>query len=299
MLPALLEPIPASLEASILSKAEAAMPKPDVAAAPAPGASSGGGGGAKVFRFLAGPQLAIAASLVLVAGAAALYAGATRMSKRAESVAQAPAPAAADNDRSAASVAATTTAAAPAQVAAPEPMPMSSGAAAAGVVATSEAAKDPAFAQAKAAFDDGRYAEACPQLDALAKANPEADFYAARCISHNRGCLAAVPRFDSNARRNPGTETGSRAALESARCFRSIGDSRAIARYAALKNDTYVGDEAQSDIAPAQVAAKAATAPPPATPAATAAAPAKGSPARPLARPTAATKPAANADSAQ
>src|SRR5439155_8397022 len=115
--------------------------------------------------------------------------------------------------------------------------------------------------------------------------DPEADLYAAKCVQKNKGCMAAAPRFDANAQRNAGTETGSRAALEAARCYRVMGDARAQQRYAALKDDAYVADEVQADTTPATVAArKAAVA---ATPPAATAAPAKPAAAAPAQAPCA------------
>src|SRR5439155_5342000 len=110
----------------------------------------------------------------------------------------------------------------------------------------------------------------------------------------NKGCMAAAPKFDQTAQKNVGTETGSRAALEAARCYRAMNDARAQTRFAELQNDTYVGNEAQQEsAAPAQMAARKAVVAPAATATATA-----GAAAKPAARPAPkAAKPASAADS--
>ncbi|HEY8079530.1 MAG TPA: hypothetical protein VIF62_35610 [Labilithrix sp.] len=243
----LVVPSPPGLEAKIMgavAKAEAAK------RAPAQGGA--------VIRFLARPQLALAAAFVLVAGAALVYGGSRTMdSSRSASVAgnAEPAPAAsaaAEKDMApppAAMAMATTTAA-----------------------ASGAAAEDPAFVAARSAFENGQTADACPKLAELGKTNDAAALYATRCLARTKGCAAAAPRFDAVAQRNVGNETGARAQLEAARCYRSMGDPRGNSRLVALEDDPWVGDDAKNDLQPPAVAARKATTAPAAaaTPASTA-----------------------------
>ncbi len=253
---ALIVPAPEGLEAKVLAAAAAATPKPR--------AQDGG----KVIRFLARPQLALAAGFVLVAGAALFYGG-TRMRSRPAAVA----------DQSEAKA-----------TPAPSATAVAEGVAAPTAAASAAApADDPAVVAARTAFENGQYGSACTQLDALAKTNDVADLYATKCLARTKGCAAAAPRFDGVAQRNVGNETGSRAELEAARCYRAINDARANERYAALKDDPWVGDEAKNDQAPAAVAARKAIVaqPPAATAASQAGARAAGGVARPAPRPAA------------
>jgi len=68
-----------------------------------------------------------------------------------------------------------------------------------------------------------------------------ADLVSARSQRDARGCRAAVARFDDIARRSAGTPVGWQALLESAICYRSIGDiANARTRLNALLNiDSY------------------------------------------------------------
>jgi hypothetical protein len=269
LLPALMEPVPDSLEARILSAAESVKPKTAQAAPP---------GGAKIFRFLSAPVLAAAAGLILVIGAATLFGGAAMMksASRPASVVAEPSPMASATVAATADQPQATPPSAPAVAAAGE------------TAASASPSSDPQLASAKAAYASGKFGEACPKFDLLAANDPEADLYAARCVQRKQGCMAAAPRFDATAQRNAGTETGSRAALEAARCYRAMSDARAKLRYAALENDPYVGDEAQNDQQPAVASRKAAAPPPPAATAAPAQAGQASKP--PMARP--ATRPA-------
>jgi hypothetical protein len=255
-----LEPVPDSLEARILAAVDAAVPPP--VRAPVRTA-----GGAKVFAFLAKPQLAVAAGFILVLGAAMLY---TMQSAKREAPS---ATAAADREMAPMSPAATATAAASAMVvAAGEPMPAPPPAATAAGPAEAKPS-DPAFASAKVLYDDGNCRQALPKLEAIAKTSPEADLDAARCVERLKGCAAAAPRYDATAQRNTGTEIGSRATLESARCYRTSGNTQlARARYEALSGDPYGAAEAKSNLdaldqprAAAGRPAAPATAKPPAT----------------------------------
>jgi hypothetical protein len=88
-----------------------------------------------------------------------------------------------------------------------------------------------------------------PKLDALKSSVPEAELYAARCIAKTSGCAAAAPRFDSAAASNAGTEVGSRAALEGARCYEATGDlAEARKRLVAVKDEGVLEAEATKEL---------------------------------------------------
>jgi len=110
-------------------------------------------------------------------------------------------------------------------------------------------ADDRAFAAAKALYSQARYNEALPKFEALKANNPEADLYAARCIAKTRGCAAATARFDDAAKNNSGTETGSRADIEGARCYQAGGDTLAARkRLESAQNDGFLAIEAKSEL---------------------------------------------------
>ncbi len=193
-----------------------------------------------VLRFLARPQLAMAASFVLVAGAAVYLMTnsrtseaptATRSAERADEPASQPASAPAS--------------ASPAPIAAP--IGATDTAPSASKTADDE---DPALAEAKRLYAAGNCKDALPRLEAIAETTPAAELYVARCVAKTKSCAEAVAHFDSAARRNLGTETGSRAALEAARCLKAENQSaRARARYTSLTTDGFVADEATNDLA--------------------------------------------------
>ena len=265
-LPALVTTPPATLEARILAATEQAEGK---RAAPAVAARSGEERG-KVFRLFARPELAIAATFVLVAGAAALVQSASRSKVAAVSQPAAPmASAASAADEPAEATAATEAPASASALALATPPPMPAPVQAAKGAARkagnygdlSENKLDDArggggagpasadFASAKALYDAGRYTEALPKLDALAGTEPTAALYAARCVAKTKGCAAAAPRYDRIAQDRAGTEPGSRASLEIARCFKNAGDvATARSRYVALTTDNYVAREANADL---------------------------------------------------
>jgi hypothetical protein len=234
----LVTPAPSNLEARILAAAESAMGAGKVI----PLAPKRG-----VVAFLMRPQLAVAATFLLVIGAAFFLNTAKRE--------------AAPATMSAAEPAASQAAAAepaPMATAAPAPVADNQKAAAAG---PSPHAAEGELASAKKLVDTGRCAEALPRLEALAATNADAELYVARCIAQTKGCPAAIARFDSAAKRNAGSENGSRAALEAARCAHQVGQvTAARARYAGLTNDGYVADEATVALANLETprAAKAA-----------------------------------------
>ena len=254
------EAVPSDFESRIMAAVDAALAKRAVVAAataPAPAPS----GGATILRFMARPSFAVAATFVLVLSGAAFMM--TRNSASMKSLAmssdEAPAAVAASGatltpvpmpaEENAPSVVAqaTATAAAP-----PAAVAMASAVAAPSPITGAKLGKamgagagDPALDAAKALAAAGRCTEALPKLEALSATTPEADLYAARCIAKTRGCAAAGARFDKAAQTNAGTEVGSRAQLEGAKCYQSTGDVVAARkRYAAAKDEGTLATEA-------------------------------------------------------
>lgn len=257
-LPALAQPLPDGFEARLLAAVDAAiLALPPTALPPAEAkAGATATGGARILRFLSRPQLAIAATLVLVLGGAGLFMSTS--AKRSAPMAASPVAGGATPSEMAAPPAArpeTETAATSMVALADEPAPapavMAAQKAKAGAGSNTKpsgiaANQDPAFVAAKKLYDAGRFAEALPRFDALATTNGEAELFAARCVARTRGCSDAAPRFDTVAQNNRGTETGSRATLEGARCYGSIGQPQAArARYQTLEVDGFVAPEAK------------------------------------------------------
>lgn len=254
------EAVPRDFESRIMAAVDAALAKRAVLAV-APALSSASGG-ATILRFMARPSFAVAATFVLVLSGATFMmtrnSSPTAMNSLASSdeafPAAAPMAAASGVTIRAVPVPAergivaqaTTTATPPAAVAmapaAPDPSPIIGARMAKPAVAR---AGDPALDTAKALSAQGRCNEALPKLEALSATTPEADFYAARCIAKTRGCAAAEPRFDRAAQTNAGTEVGSRAQLEGAKCYQSTGDVVAARkRYVAAKDEGLLSAEA-------------------------------------------------------
>ncbi len=258
--PAIEAALPTALEERVMAAANAAMeaPKSNVVRladrrqeAEESRATSGGA----IVRFLAKPQLAIAASFLLVLGAAIVFKSAKQEASPAAEIAAGPAGAAARGGAPP-TVAATIAA----EEAEPSPVAPPAFAAAEGFAGPSEGAKasagararahDPTFAAAKALYDAGRYAEALSKFEPLAAHDPEAALYVARCLAKTKGCDAAAARYDDVARRAAGTESASRAALEAARCYKDEGNLVAArSRYARLENDSFVAGEASAELA--------------------------------------------------
>jgi hypothetical protein len=227
---------------------------------PAVAATPGAGGGAKIFRFLARPQLMVAAGFVLVLGAGLLFmqtsarkAAPPMAASRAE---EENAPVAAATATAAASAVAMNdpppppAAAAPAVATPPSELGAAAASAATRAVGGKAQTQDPQFLAAKKLYDGGRFAEALPKFEALSPTHPEAELYVARCLVRTRGCSVAAARFDSAATRNAGTESGSRASLEGARCYGSMGEAQAArSRYNSLTEDAFVAPEAKDELA--------------------------------------------------
>jgi hypothetical protein len=309
------EPVPGDFESRIMAAVDAALAKRAPVAPVAPAAPPATGGGATILRFMARPSFAVAATFVLVLSAAAFLT--TRSNSPMGSLArsdEAPAAVAASAASPAmappppvATVAAVTpeevapyaSAVAQATAAAPPAfaMPPSVAGGSAPVALAAKAARpaatgpsNPALESAKALASAGRCTEALPKLEALSASAPEADLYAARCIAKTRGCAAAEPRFDRAAQTNAGTEIGSRAQLEGAKCYQSTGDVVAARkRYAAAKDEGMLSAEATQALE--ALDSNAAPAAKPGTPSAGAHASPKAMPApREAAEPTAPAK---------
>jgi len=251
----LLETPSENLESRILAAVEIALaknnPQPMVAQAPATG-------GARVYAFLARPQFAIAAAFVLVLGASVVFLSNATKSEPATAAAPAEQRAAGkaklgegQASPSPPSVVATPTAAASmAYNDDPAPPP---------AAAPHQAAKPSDLGGATKGGIDGR----CAVVEERAKTAAAAELELARCIAQTQGCKAAAPHFDKAAHRNAGTETGSRATLEAARCYAELGDAtNARSRYSALQKDRYVASEANESLSELNRSKKAA---PPAT----------------------------------
>ncbi len=281
-----IEAVPADFESRIMAAVDAGLAKrASVVPIKPEGATAKPERGAKVVSLFSRPSFAVAATFVLVIGAGALILARTGASMKSVASDEAPMAAAsaltpvpmppAEN----AAAEATATATPPAAVAAATAAPPQAGALAlnddgksdsvglgraakpsapsAPAVAAAPPAKiaakagpsgadSAAFAAAKSLYNAGRFAEALPKFEALSAQNPEADLYAARCIARTQGCKAAEARYDTAAQTNAGTEAGSRAQLEGARCYQSTGDVVAARRrYSAAKDEGLLESEAQ------------------------------------------------------
>jgi hypothetical protein len=270
-------PVPDMLEARILAAAEGAMaaratPAPassfaednvvDLAARRAARASgeteepkaadarAAAGAPRSILRYL--PQLAVAAGFFLVLGAAALVLP-TIASKR-----EPPAAARAESAPSASGGALAFGAAA--EEATPAPVAT----AAAPIVAAASGAPAPP-SKAKGFSGPG---------DDEAKHGGDLGFVQAKALADGGKCREALPKLEAIAKTSAGTETGSRASLEAARCYKIQGQlAAARSRYQNLKTDNYVAQEANAELASIESAPKATTvraAAKPASPAATA-----------------------------
>lgn len=223
-------------------------------------------GGATIFQFLSRPSFAVAATFVLVLGLAAILVTMGGTSMEAPMAASESAPAAqvaaeSDEPTAASSIALATPAAPAAPLAeqaagalalnqpSPSPKPEVRFRKAASGKRSASNADETALSSAKALVAAGRCSEALPKLEALRSSAPEADFYAARCIATTRGCAAAAPRFDVAARTNAGTEIGSRATIEGAKCYQATGKvAEARSRLVAAKNEGVLAAEANREL---------------------------------------------------
>ena len=251
------EAVPTDFESRIMAAVDAALARRAVVAVAPAVAAPAPTGGATILRFLARPSFAVAATFVLVLSGAAFMMtrnGTAMKSLASSDEAPAAAPMAAASgftpvpaEQGAVAQATATAAQPPAAVAmapaATDPSPITGGRMAKS--AGARAFPSPALDAAKALAAQGRCSEALPKLEALSATTPEADLYAARCVATTRGCAAAEPRFDRAAQTNAGTEVGSRAQLEGAKCYQSTGDVVAARkRYAAAKDEGMLSAEA-------------------------------------------------------
>ena len=122
-----------------------------------------------------------------------------------------------------------------------------------------------ALAQARAAFDAGRFNDAFRVYDGLAAANVEAAFQAARSLVKLRRFSEAAQRFDDLSMRAAGTPNEYQAIYEAATCYRAMGDlGAARERLSRLTSVAAFAQVAQRDLAAigprkAQAQAPAAT----------------------------------------
>jgi hypothetical protein len=254
-------------------------PAAPAAHAPPSGSPANAGGGAKILKLMARPSFAVAATFVLVLGGAAFLmtrsASMKSMAARNDeapslspaatmAAGQAPEPAASmaspppPDEAPLAFAAPTATVSPPSAAFGPGggggPSPAAAPAAPVALAAkasksSATSADDRAFAAAKSLYDAGAYAQALPKFEALKASNSEAELYAARCIAKTQGCAAAVPRYDQAALRNAGTETGSRAQIEGAKCYQATGDVVAARkRLEAAKDEGVLAAEAEQGL---------------------------------------------------
>jgi len=86
-------------------------------------------------------------------------------------------------------------------------------------------------------------------LDTAAQAPLSPGLVAARALRDSQGCRAAVARFDEVAQHAAGSAAGWEALLESARCYRSLGDdANARARLATLLGVAQFKDRARGEL---------------------------------------------------
>jgi hypothetical protein len=96
-----------------------------------------------------------------------------------------------------------------------------------------------------AAEDD----EATRAFDSPAPADPNAELLAARSVRAEKGCRAAVTRFDRLSQRAPGTPPGWDALLEGALCYRALGNfNEARVRLSALLRVDSHKDRARAEL---------------------------------------------------
>lgn len=140
----------------------------------------------------------------------------------------------------------------PTAAAAP-PRPAPEAAAAAPIVegAKDDGATDGVYLSALAAYHAGRYKEARQQFESVvarggAQAS-EAALYAAQATKSGEGCGAAAPLFDQVSLHYPGTHAGYEATWEAAGCYQTLGDTEKARRsYQALLDETGYAARARS-----------------------------------------------------
>lgn len=240
--PALEEPLPGGFEQRLLAAVDAAMPPH---AAPAVDRSEG-----KVIPLFARPQLAIAATFLLVAGASVVFLGTSSRSEAPSAKADAPA-APAQATAAGGGGSGTDPGAPPGVVAPPAPLAAAAPTAAASALAWNGPEPPPPPEEARArrpvapparpatnAGSKGKSDDASPSTLARADASYAAGDY-----------QSALALYQSAAASHQGTAEGSRASLGVARCQERLGNKTAArAKLEALKADAYVSTEAKQEL---------------------------------------------------
>jgi hypothetical protein len=131
----------------------------------------------------------------------------------------------------------------------PEESPIAFRAEPAGNLGGAPAPAAPAALAAPAGRSAARASRDSESLDTAAQAPLSPGLVAARALRDSQGCRAAVPRFDEVAQHAAGSSAGWEALLESARCYRSLGDdANARARLATLLGVAQFKDRARAEL---------------------------------------------------
>jgi TolA-binding protein len=117
--------------------------------------------------------------------------------------------------------------------------------------ASDESSVDSVYQSALTAYHTGRYAEARQEFESVVarggRLAPEAALYAAQATKSGNGCGAAAPLFDQVSQRYPGTHAGYEATWEAAGCYEALGDlEKARRSYQALLDETTYAARARS-----------------------------------------------------
>ena len=209
------------------------------------------------------PQLAMAATLLLVIGAGLVFFRGRPSDRDTVSVTER---GVAESDPEPVTVLPKGAGQAPgysARAAAPEPRRAEAAAPApkvaveaAPALPTVEGAKDDAtidgvYQSALAAYHAGHFKEARQQFESVVARGgaqaPEAALYAAQATKSGDGCGAAAPLLDQVSQHYPGTHAGYEATWEAAGCYQTLGDSEKARRsYQALLDETGYAARARS-----------------------------------------------------
>jgi len=140
----------------------------------------------------------------------------------------------------------------PATTLAPQrPAPEAAPSPAVAPAAKDEVATDGVYLSALAAYHAGRYKEARQQFESVVARGgaqaPEAALYGAQATKSGEGCGAAAPLFDQVSLHYPGTHAGYEATWEAAACYQTLGDTEKARRsYQALLDETGYAARARS-----------------------------------------------------
>jgi len=107
-----------------------------------------------------------------------------------------------------------------------------------------------AYDRAMAEYQEGHYAEAQRQFDAVAAGGghnaASAALFAAQAVRNHSGCTAAAPRFEAVASQYPGISVANEATWQAASCYQQLGQQeRARQNYTALRSARGYGERAQ------------------------------------------------------